>query len=117
MKWESSRKVPWRRLVKEYLVYIGIIALIFLAAFRDRPLQDPIIGLVVSMPVYLMIGYVMAKCGFEKKSMSQIRTERAATRRGAAPANPLRPRPAATRRTGAAGPSRPGQDRRAQRRK
>ncbi len=34
MAWESSRPVPWRRLIREWLIYAAIMAAIFLIFFR-----------------------------------------------------------------------------------
>ncbi len=35
MAWDSSRPVPWRRLIREWLIYVAIMAAIFLIFFRD----------------------------------------------------------------------------------
>jgi len=33
--WDASRPVPYKRLVKEWLIYAGIMAAIFLLVLRD----------------------------------------------------------------------------------
>ena len=36
MAWDKSRPVPWQRLIRDWLLYIGIMTAIFLVAFRGR---------------------------------------------------------------------------------
>jgi hypothetical protein len=109
MAWDSSRPVPWRRLLREWLIYVGVMAVVFIVFFRDESLAGIFAGLLVSGPLYLLIGYVLAKFGYRRRSMREARAgidaERAA-RSGPSQA-PARPRPAPTRRTGGGG-SRPG---------
>jgi hypothetical protein len=109
MAWDASRPVPWRRLIREWLVYVAIMATIFVVFFRDNPLIGILAGLLVSGPLYLLVGYVLAKIGYQRKTLREARAGVGAARTvrdvqpGAAPA---RPKPAPTRRTG--GGSRPG---------
>ena len=107
MAWESSRPVPWKRLLKEWVVYAGIMAAIFVLFFRDNGLVGAMVGLLISFPLYLALGYVLAKVGYQRKNLRELRAERAAAT-NAAPASPPRsqstPRPAPTRRT-SSGPS------------
>jgi hypothetical protein len=113
MAWDSSRPVPWKRLVREWLIYVGIMAVLFLIFFRDDPLVGIFAGLLVSGPLYLLVGYVLAKFGYQRKTLRQARAEidstRASARSGGASSagSPGRPKPAPTRRTGA-GSNRPG---------
>ena len=113
MAWDSSRPVPWRRLIREWLLYVGIMAVVFLVAFRDQPLLGLFGGLLVSGPLYLSVGYALAKLGYRRTTLREARAQagqpRAATAR--TDAAPARPKPAPTRRTGGAG-SRPGGARR-----
>ena len=53
MAWDSSRPVPWQRLVREWLVYVAIMAVVFVLFFRDQPLIGIFAGLLVSGPLYL----------------------------------------------------------------
>lgn len=119
MAWDSSRPVPWRRLVREWLVYVAIMSVLFLVLFRDDPLLGIFAGLLVSGPMYLGLGFVLAKLGYQRKSLRQARAEAQADRdgprraaSGASTSAPARPRPAPTRRTGGGGPVRPGGKRR-----
>lgn len=115
MAWDSSRPVPWRRLIREWIIYVSIMAVIFVLFFRDRPLIGVFIGLLISGPLYLGLGYVLAKFGYQRKSLRELRAE---SRSAAATPEPEiagpRPRPAPTRRTGGQGarPGRPGGSRR-----
>ena len=105
--------MPWRRLAKEWLIYAGIMAVVFAVFFRDDGnLLAILAGLVVSGPLYLGLGYVLAKFGYQRKTLASMRTPRAPTSAsstsasgtGDAPAE--RARPAPTRRT-SGGPNRP----------
>jgi hypothetical protein len=104
--WDSSRTVPWRRLVREWLLYVGIMAAVFVIVFRDQPLLGIFAGLLISGPLYLAFGYVMAKFGYQRKSLKQMRAESSAERddpndqdAAGEDARP-RPKPAPTSRTG-----------------
>ncbi len=121
MGWDSSRPVPWDRMIREWLIYVAIMLVILLLFFRSTSLIGVIAGLLVSGPMYLGFGYLLAKCGYQRKSLAELRTERGERRderssarsRAAADdevAGP-RPKPAPTRRTGG-GTSRPGGARR-----
>jgi hypothetical protein len=111
MSWDSTRPVPWRRLVREWLIYAAIMSLVFLLLMRDSPLLGIFLGLGVSLPLYLTLGYVLAKFGYSRKSWRDLRSESArrpsqpAAGQSAASTGP-RPRPAPTRRTGGGGKGR-----------
>jgi len=109
--WDSSRPVPWQRLTREWLLYVGIMAVLFVVFFRTTSLLGIIAGLLVSGPMYLLFGYVLAKFGYQRKSLKQLRAETPArgsksSKSAGADADPLgpRPKPAPTSRTGG-GPS------------
>lgn len=119
MAWDSSRPVPWKRLVREWLVYVAIMSVLFLLLFRDEPLLGIFAGLLVSGPLYLAFGFVLAKLGYQRRGLREARAaahaNRDASRSGAGGgtvSTPARPRPAPTRRTGGGGASRPGGKRR-----
>jgi hypothetical protein len=116
MGWESNRPVPWRRLIREWLIYAAIMAAIFLVFFGDASLAGAMAGLLISGPLYLALGVVLAKFGYQRKSLKQLRAERVDRADGAAsPAvtGGTRRRPAPTRRTAGGGrANRPGNRRR-----
>ncbi|HUF96758.1 MAG TPA: hypothetical protein VMM60_01440 [Ilumatobacter sp.] len=106
MAWDSSRPVPWRRLIREWLIYVGIMAAVFLIFMRDNSLIGIMAGLLVSGPLYLAFGAVLAKFGYTRKTMKQLRTEapvRGATSKAAADPLAPRPKPAPTKRTSGSG--------------
>jgi hypothetical protein len=116
MGWESSRPVPWRRLIREWLIYALIMAAIFLVFFQDASLVGAMAGLLISGPLYLALGFALAKFGYQRKSLKQLRAERVdgadGTANQAVTGGP-RPRPAPTRRTAGGGrTNRPGTRRR-----
>ena len=69
MAWDSSRPVPWRRLVREWAIYAGIMAVIFALFFRDSGMAGAIVGLVLSLPLYLGLGFVLAKLGYQRQRL------------------------------------------------
>jgi hypothetical protein len=106
MAWDSSRPVPWRRLIREWLIYVAILAVVFAIFFRDRGLLGVFAGLLASGPIYLALGAVMAKFGYERKTLRQARQQTRAVGAGADASagdrarTAPRPKPAPTRRTG-----------------
>jgi len=103
--WDASRPVPWKRLVKEWAIYAGIMAVVFALFFRNGILGI-LAGLLVSGPLYLAFGYVLAKFGYSRKTLAELRTPRASPDTGAA-ASDVRSAPAPTRRTSGGGNRRP----------
>ena len=102
--WDASRPVPWRRLTREWLIYAGIMTVVFAVLMRGE--VWPIIGgLLASGPLYLALGYALAKFGYQRKTLAELRTPRAAASVPVSEPD-ARSRPAPTRRT-SAGPNRP----------
>lgn len=107
MAWDSSRPVPWQRLVREWLLYVGIMAALFLLLFRSTSLVGIFAGLLVSGPLYLGFGYVLAKFGYQRKTLKQLRAEapvrgsgRSKRKDSEVDRTQPRPKPAPTSRTG-----------------
>lgn len=117
MAWDSQRPVPWQRLIREWLVYVAIMAVLFVVFFRDRNLVGIFAGLLVSGPLFLGFGYVLAKLGYQRKSLKQLRDEPRATKAKTTTSSDDRPRPkpAPTKRTGGSD-GRPGGQRAKRRR-
>lgn len=114
MAWESSRPVPWKRLIRDWLLYVGIMIVVFLVIYRDRVTPGLFAGLFVSGPMFVAIGAVLAKFGYTRKTMKDLKAESAArsadkerARTTVAASGPgPRPKPAPTKRT-AGGTNRP----------
>ncbi len=121
MAWDSSRKVPWRRLLREWLIYVAIASVAFVIYYVARGKKVEIglfAGLLSSGPMYLLFGGVLAKFGYQRKTMKELRAQRpvAATARnggagvsgagvsGSGAMGGSRTRPAPTKRT-STGPS------------
>jgi uncharacterized membrane protein YgcG len=116
--WDSSRPVPWQRLVREWLLYVAVMAVVLVLFFSTTSLIGVIAGLLVSGPLYLAFGYVLAKFGYQRKTLKQLRAETPAkggkgaeggARSSSGDADPTRPRPkpAPTSRTGGGTANRP----------
>ena len=108
MNWDRSRPVPWQQLVRTWLIYVAVMAAVFLLFFRGSNFAGIMGGLLVSGPLYLAIGYVLAKLGYRRQTFKELRAERdqkAAETTTSTP--PQRNRPAPTKRTGGGTPRKP----------
>lgn len=116
MAWDSTRPVSWRRLIREWLIYVAVMAVVFVLLFRDSGLVGIFAGLLVSGPLYLAFGYVLAKFGYQRKSWKELRAEPRPDRSRPDQSTAAGPKPKAapTRRTGAV-PGRPGGSRKKRR--
>ncbi len=76
MAWDSSRAVPWRRLIREWLIYVAIVTVAFLVIFRDRLSVSLFAGIFASGPMYLLFGAVLAKFGYTRKTFKDLRSDR-----------------------------------------
>jgi hypothetical protein len=77
--WDSSRPVPYRRLFKEWAIYAAIMLAVVLVLFRGRNPAGLIAGVLVSLPLYVGLSAVMAKFGYQRKTLAEMRTPRAAS--------------------------------------
>ncbi len=104
--------------MREWVLYVAIMALVFVLFFRERNLLGALTGLLISGPLYLGLGAVLAKLGYQRKTIKQMRSEAKtapAERRETATTPGPRPRPAPTKRTSAGPSSRPNRSRRPRR--
>jgi hypothetical protein len=84
---------------------VAAAMLVITLGFSDSTPAEVISAIILGGVVYLAVGYLSAKLGYQRASLRQLRAQRAAAER-AAPARPTqRSRPAPTKRTGG-GPSR-----------
>jgi hypothetical protein len=108
MAWDSSRVVPWRRLIREWLIYVAFASVAFVIIFRDKLSLSLFAGLFASGPMYLLFGSVLAKFGYSRKTFKDLRAEReikASIRpSNTSPTATGRTKPAPTKRT-STGPS------------
>jgi hypothetical protein len=107
MAWDSSRPVPWQRLIREWLLYVGIMVIVFLIIYRNRLEIGLFIGLLTSGPLYVLFGAVLAKFGYQRKTLRDLKNQRASAPSKATAqtsSTAAKARPAPTKRT-ATGPS------------
>ena len=113
MGWDSTRTVNWARLIREWLVYAVVMSGVFVIFLRDSVSAGSIAGLAASFPMYLIFGGALAKFGYQRKTLTDlrrstpVRTPRTSRRsRGTASqqSSPSKARPAPTSRT-TTGPS------------
>ena len=97
--------MPWKRLIRDWVLYVGIMTVVFLIVYRDRITPGLFAGLLISGPMFVVIGAVLAKFGYSRKTMKELRAESAAraTEKQASTADATavgaRPKPAPTKRT------------------
>ena len=109
MAWDSSRPVPWNRLIREWLIYAAIMTAVFVVFFRGDNVLGAIAGVLISGPLYLAFGAVMAKFGYQRtrlKDAARRQRRRSGRSHSLASGTPSdddvhRPKPAPTSRTAA----------------
>ena len=108
MAWDSTRPVPWQRLFREWLLYVGVMTALLLMFLGSSSWIGVIGGLLISGPLYMAFGYAMAKFGYQRKTFKQLRADaprrgsKSTTSGGERDASTPRPKPAPTSRTGGA---------------
>ena len=108
MGWDNNRPVPWKRLMREWLIYAAIMSTVFVIFFRNDNVVGAISGVLISGPLYLVFGAVMAKFGYQRQRLKDVRASSRDSAESAASATPeasFRSKPAPTSRT--AGGTRP----------
>ncbi len=73
MAWDSSRPVPWNRLIREWLIYAAIMSAVFVVFFRGDNVVGAIAGVLISGPLYLAFGAAMAKFGYQRTRLKDAR--------------------------------------------
>jgi hypothetical protein len=114
MAWDSTRTVNWARLIREWIVYAVVMAVVFQIFLRDNVSAGSVVGLAASFPMYLIFGAVLAKMGYQRKTLTDLRREtppraprssrRSSSSSSTTTSQPIRTRPAPTSRT-TTGPS------------
>jgi hypothetical protein len=110
MAWDAARPIPWRRLIRDWMLYLCIMLVLFIVVYRDRLSAGAVAGLLASGPLFVVCGAVLAKFGYQRKTLKELRTASAARAAEAAAepqpvrAGQARNRPAPTKRT-SSGPS------------
>ena len=111
MAWDPNRKVPWKRLLRPFLLYV-VVALVAFAIFaRDSLGVGTVIGLFFGGLLYAGVAAVMVKLGWDptqvraRKNAAQSRsaaeTRSTSTRAKGSPPAPTKAKPAPTSRTNA----------------
>ncbi|MEP7201850.1 MAG: hypothetical protein ABI894_04525 [Ilumatobacteraceae bacterium] len=104
LAWDANRPIPWRRLIKEAAIFlvVGAVAMAFLV--KEQQVGN-YIGLVIGMLFYVGFVAVLSKFGYQRQSIRDARERRRAmASTPAAASQPVRQRPAPTKRT-STGPS------------
>ncbi len=65
--------MPWQRLIREWVVYAAIMSAVFVIFFRGDNVLGAIAGVLVSGPLYLGFGAVMAKFGYQRQRLKDVR--------------------------------------------
>lgn len=96
--------VPWGRLSREWLVYAVVMIIAFVVFLRDSVSGGSVLGLAASYPLYMLFGGFLAKMGYQRKTLRDIRSQAREVRTPPAASKPATHRPAPTKRT-STGPS------------
>ncbi len=94
MAWDSSRPVPWGRLMREAAIFLVLGTIIFALVIKHSKAAS-YVGLVAGMFLFIGFSAVLAKFGYSRQSMKDLRAAQAARPR--TPRRPRRGRPAATK--------------------
>jgi hypothetical protein len=111
MPWDSSRVVPWRRLLRDAALFGAAMVPVF--GFVAKPDAGAYVGLALGLVFYVLLMALLAKFGYSRKTLADMRAERQAAAASAPTAAPApRGKPAPTRRTGGGQPRSAGKRRR-----
>jgi hypothetical protein len=102
LAWNANNPVPWKRLAKEWLVIGVVVAIISLVVAENRSVAS-YLTILLGGVVYVGFGALLAKFGYQRKTLRQLRAEAAAqpprvVGRTSTPST--RTKPAPTSRTG-----------------
>jgi hypothetical protein len=75
MGWDNSRNVPWQRLIREWVIYASVMSAIFVVFFRGNNVIGAVAGVLISGPLYLAFGAIMAKFGYSRKTIKELRAQ------------------------------------------
>lgn len=106
MGWDNSRSVPYQRLIREWLVYAAIMSAVFVVFFRGDNVIGAVAGVLISGPLYVGLGAVMAKFGYQRQRLKDVRSKEASVDSEvgeSSSAATSREKPAPTRRTSGGG--------------
>jgi hypothetical protein len=105
MAWDSTRPIPWQRLLREWAIYGSILAVVIFIARRNDLQAGQFVWLILSFPIYIGFGALLAKFGYQRKTLKDLRAEtarrnaEASSVRSVASSTTGRPKPAPTKRT------------------
>ncbi len=115
MAWDSSRPIPWKRLGTEWAIIAVVVAGISWFVTDNRKLGSYLTILLAGV-IYVGFGALLAKFGYSRKSLGQLRAEAAAaaprTPSAATATSAAKPKPAPTKRTSTGPSNRPSKRKR-----
>lgn len=87
-------------------MYVAVMAVVFVVFLRDTVTTGSIVGLFASLPMYLIAGYVLAKFGYQRKTLRDLKSAArpAPSTSSSSSSASVRSKPARTSRT-STGPS------------
>jgi hypothetical protein len=113
MAWDSSRPVPWQRFMKEWAVIGVAVAAISWFVTENRTVSG-YVTIFLAGGVYVLFGAMLAKFGYVRKTLKDIRAEAATAppRTVGASHSGERSKPAPTKRTSTGPSNRPNKKKR-----
>lgn len=101
MKWNAAWPVPWKRLFIEWCI-IGVVVAIASFVFTNNRSLGSYLSIPFGGVIYVAFGAVLAKFGYQRKTLKQLRAAAAAApprQLGRTTTPTARQRPAPTSRT------------------
>ena len=121
MAWDARRPIPWRRLLREALIFL-VIGSIALTVLVKKKSWGTYTGLLLGMVFYVLFVAILSKFGYERQTLRDARERRraevaatrpATSRSTASTGTPaVRARPAPTRRPSSGPSNRPSSKKR-----
>ena len=114
MAWDSSRPVPWQRFMKEWVV-IGVAVAAISWFVTDNRNPSSYVTIFLAGGVYVLFGATLAKFGYVRKTLKELRAETAAAtppRTVGTSTSGDRAKPAPTKRTSTGPSNRPNKKKR-----
>lgn len=74
MGWDSTRQVPWRRLLTEWAV-ASVLMIVIFSIFPSLRHPQNYVAIALGGLMYVAVGAALAKFGYQRKSYAEARAE------------------------------------------
>ena len=77
MAWDARRPIPWKRLCIEYVVFAAVMLIVVAVTKRSSLNSGFVVTLVLVSILWIGFGAILAKFGYQRKTLKQMRVEAA----------------------------------------